>query len=89
MVIRMHYRCYGRVQGVGFRYRASRLARGLYMTGYVRNCDDGSVEMELQGEEAYLGMFFKNLDNDSYIRIDRTESKKMEIREDERGFSVR
>ncbi len=88
-MIRMHYFCYGRVQGVGFRYRASRLARSLRMTGYVRNLDDGSVEMELQGREVEIAMFFKSLNADSYIRIDRTESRRMEVDPDERGFSVR
>lgn len=88
-MIRMHYICYGRVQNVGFRYRACRLARSLRMTGYVRNCMDGTVEMELQGGEAELGMFFKSLNSDSYIRIDRTESKRMEVVLGELGFSVR
>lgn len=88
-MIRMYYRCYGRVQNVGFRYHASRLARALRMTGYVRNCEDGSVEMELQGEDAALGMFFKSLDQDSYINIARTESKRMEVVEGELGFTAR
>jgi acylphosphatase len=85
----MHYRCYGRVQNVGFRYHASRLARALRMTGYVCNCEDGSVEMELQGEEEAFGTFFRILDQDSYIRITRTESKRMEVQPHEMGFSVR
>ncbi len=88
-MIRMHYFCYGRVQGVGFRYHASRLARSLRMTGYVRNLDDGSVELELQGSEEEIAMFFKNLNADSYIRIDRTEGKMMAVNEKERGFSIR
>lgn len=88
-MMRMHYICYGRVQNVGFRYRACRLARSLRMTGYVRNCMDGSVELELQGEDQAFGMFFRNLDSDSYIRIDRTETKRMEVVSGETGFSVR
>ena len=85
-MIRIHYIFHGRVQNVGFRYRAARLARGLRMTGYARNLPDGTVEMELQGYEADFGIFFKSIDEDSYIRIDRTETKRMEVVDGEMGF---
>ena len=39
----------GRVQGVGFRFYAQRKARELGLTGWVRNCRDGSVEAVIQG----------------------------------------
>ena len=47
---RRHYRFYGRVQGVGFRYRAQYTASHLGLTGWVANLWDGSVEMEAQGD---------------------------------------
>jgi acylphosphatase len=40
---------HGRVQGVNFRYYASRRARELQLTGYVRNRWDGSVEVVAEG----------------------------------------
>ena len=40
----------GRVQGVGFRYVARNIASRYKLTGYVRNEDDGRVEMLAQGE---------------------------------------
>ena len=39
----------GRVQGVGFRFTVFRIANRCQITGWVRNCPDGSVEMIAQG----------------------------------------
>ena len=39
----------GQVQGVGYRYFVQRVARGLNLTGYVKNEPDGSVVVEAQG----------------------------------------
>ena len=39
----------GRVQGVGFRFTAHRMAGRHQLTGYVRNLPNGSVEMLAQG----------------------------------------
>ena len=39
----------GRVQGVGFRYTAHRIALRCELEGFVRNMPDGSVEMFAQG----------------------------------------
>ena len=39
----------GRVQGVGFRFTAHRMAQHHQLTGFVRNLPDGTVEMLTQG----------------------------------------
>ena len=39
----------GQVQGVGFRFTNTNLAQARSLTGWVRNLEDRSVEMELQG----------------------------------------
>lgn len=44
----------GRVQGVGFRYFAQRAAADLNLAGYVRNLDDGRVEVYAIGPSEKL-----------------------------------
>jgi acylphosphatase len=39
----------GRVQGVGFRYTVLQLASGLAITGFVRNLEDGRVQLLVEG----------------------------------------
>lgn len=47
----------GTVQGVGFRFTAERIARRFSVTGFVRNIDDGRVEVVAEGEEKHLVEF--------------------------------
>lgn len=49
MKVRKHIYFSGRVQGVGFRYHAYRIATALGLTGWVQNLYDDRVEMEVQG----------------------------------------
>ena len=58
---------YGRVQGVGFRYRAQYAAEQYRLTGWVYNGDDGTVLMEVQGDEASIDQMLQLLQNDRYI----------------------
>ena len=44
----------GAVQGVGFRYFAERAAREIGVTGWIRNLDDGGVEVYANGTEGQL-----------------------------------
>lgn len=44
----------GQVQGVGFRFTNTNLAQARALTGWVRNVEDGSVEMEVQGTPANI-----------------------------------
>jgi len=49
----------GRVQGVGFRFTCRQIAKGFSVTGYVKNLDDGRVEMMVEGERAEIEEFLK------------------------------
>ena len=86
--IRRRYRFYGCVQAVGFRWRAMQAAQRYGATGWVRNEYDGSVTMEIQGTAADIDAVVAALNNDDYIRIDRTESRELPYDPEERRFRV-
>jgi acylphosphatase len=48
-MVNRRLRVKGKVQGVGFRYSLQEQAERLGVTGWVRNCRDGSVEALVQG----------------------------------------
>jgi acylphosphatase len=41
---------HGFVQGVGFRFAVERVANSRGVSGWVRNCSDGTVEAVFEGE---------------------------------------
>lgn len=40
----------GKVQGVGYRYYVLKIANNLNLCGFVRNCSNGKVEIEAEGD---------------------------------------
>ena len=68
--VRRHYHFYGMVQGVGFRYRAQYAAKVVGVTGWVTNCYDGSVEMEVQGSRRQISELIEMIENGSFIQIE-------------------
>lgn len=86
--VRKHIDFYGRVQGVGFRYTAYQYARSYGLTGWVRNCYDGHVEMEIQGNEERIQAMLEEIQRDRWIRIDRLEQERMALIPEEREFKV-
>ncbi|HWR12504.1 MAG TPA: acylphosphatase [Rectinemataceae bacterium] len=68
----IHATVEGEVQGVGFRYSAMREAIALGLTGWVRNAEDGSVELWAEGEESALDEFCRWLGSGpTYARVER------------------
>lgn len=80
--IRKHIFFYGRVQGVGFRYYAVQKANQLGLTGWVKNLYDGSVEMEVEGQEELIDQLIIFLQNRTYIWIERINAKKIPLQQD-------
>lgn len=66
--LRFHLRWTGQVQGVGFRFNNTNLARARNLTGWVQNMPDGSVEMEVQGAPANILSHLEAL-HDGYRRM--------------------
>ena len=79
----------GRVQGVGFRYRASYAAESLGLTGWVKNEWDENVSMEVQGEEEQIDKLVERMYKERYIRIDGISVMNMTVVEDETKFRIR
>lgn len=50
-------RIYGSVQGVGFRYFVKNTADALGLKGWVKNCDDGSVELSVEASSCEIDHF--------------------------------
>lgn len=85
---RKHLTFTGRVQGVGFRYRAHSIASSLGLTGFVRNQYNGTVEAEVQGEADVIDQFVERLKNSSYIRIEHVAEYDLPLRPETR-FEIR
>lgn len=80
----------GRVQGVGFRYTAREIACGYDLTGYVRNLDDGRVELVAEGIEDEVKAFLEAVQAsqlNSHIRT--ADVNWREAAEEFRGFDIR
>ena len=54
MMKRVHITVHGLVQGVFFRANTVSAAKGLGLTGWVRNRNDGSVEIVAEGSQGKL-----------------------------------
>lgn len=88
-LVRHHIVFSGRVQGVGFRYRAMYAAQSLGLTGWVKNDWDGSVVMEVQGRQSQIDQMIGMIQQGSYIYIEDIKLKKIPLTEDERSFKIR
>ena len=80
--IRKHYILYGSVQGVGLRYRAYYAAQQLGVTGFIRNLDDGSVEMEAEGDRESLAKMIEIIASGHFVDIERIEEKTIPVQND-------
>ena len=87
--VRQQLRITGRVQGVGFRYRAEYAASLLGITGWVRNEPDDSVTMEVQGTIQQINEMMKMINKSPYIRMDWIDRKGLPVKTEETLFKVK
>jgi acylphosphatase len=64
MTLRRRLSYEGQVQGVGFRMTTRRLSTAFPVTGYVRNLDDGRVELVAEGESESLASFLQAIERE-------------------------
>ena len=80
----------GRVQGVGFRYSARRVASGFDISGYVRNLPDGRVELLASGDPREVDDFLHALrDSELAGHIDGESVLDIACPPGLKGFSIR
>lgn len=88
-MIRRHITFQGWVQGVGFRYLARHAADLYGCTGWVRNEWDGSVTMEIQGEEESIDQVILFIERGRYVKIQNMDSRTIPLEEGESRFRTR
>lgn len=80
----------GRVQGVYYRGSTRDKARPLGLTGWVRNCPDGTVEITAEGEEEKLGELLRWChDGPPAARVDAVDARWSEAVGDLGPFTTR
>ena len=80
---------FGNVQGVGFRYTACAVAKHFDITGYVRNCRNGSVELIAEGTDQEIRMFLDSLHEKMSGHIEKEEITKSQATAEFFGFGIR
>jgi acylphosphatase len=86
---RCHVFFSGRVQGVGFRYTTTNIARGHDVSGFVRNCDDGRVELVAEGRKSELDAFLREIREQFFNQIRKEQRDMGPATSEFTGFDIR
>ncbi len=80
----------GRVQGVGFRYTVKQLATGFDVIGNVKNLPEGTVELNLMGEEDEVAEFLNEIVEESTLShyIKTMQLVEIPLLENVKGFII-
>ncbi len=91
MTMVAHILVSGQVQGVGFRYTVLQKALMQNVTGWVRNLDDGRVEILAEGTKEQLDDFIASLHtgNNPFIKIEDVDIEFQDRSPGFKQFSIR
>ena len=78
----------GRVQGVGFRFKARQIASGYDVSGTIKNLDDGRVHLVAVGEKEEVRAFADKLAEVMADFIRQTEEREDRTPQKYKGFSI-
>ncbi|MFA4993380.1 MAG: acylphosphatase [Candidatus Omnitrophota bacterium] len=75
MIKQLHIYYSGKVQGIGFRYTVQDIGNSLKVCGWVKNLNDGRVEVSAEAEEDTLSNFLEQINQhfSRYIKEVNTE----------------
>lgn len=81
----------GRVQGVGFRFLAQQKAIELRLNGWVCNNRDGTVEIEVEGDEEKIEQFIQQIENGfhKFMRVDNIDLTKSNNNQGYKDFVIK
>lgn len=83
----IHYE--GTVQGVGFRFSAEAFATSLGLKGWVKNLDDGRVEILCEGAEREIKIFLEKMTLTFGTYISHTDIEWGDAAGEYEGFDIR
>ncbi|MBI2645334.1 acylphosphatase [Candidatus Uhrbacteria bacterium] len=89
MKVRTVIHVYGRVQGVGYRYAVVEKAQELSLCGCARNEKDGSVYIEVEGDQKAVHEFLRwSRRGPSGARVDKVDFFLQGSLEDYKSFLI-
>lgn len=75
-IIRIH----GKVQGVGYRFFATRVARRLGLKGSIQNLRDGTVEAKVEGDGDKIDQWLTELrEGPRYAEVTQIDQEKKDF----------
>lgn len=75
-----HIVIHGKVQGVGYRFFATRVARRIGLKGWIQNNRDGTVEAMVEGEKATIDEWIEELrEGPRYAEVTKVDQETKEF----------